>query len=72
MDQFDFWYTRDLPFQGRDAVILSDDWHPLLPEVLAQFERTSPPSTIAVKRLGVWVKNYYVTKAYGFKGGRVS
>ncbi len=72
VDQFDFWYTSDRPFKARDAVILSDDWHPILPEVLAQFERTSPPSTIAVKRFGVWIKNYYVTKAYRFKGGRVS
>jgi hypothetical protein len=72
IDQFDFWYTSDRPFKGRDAVIVVDDWHPILPEFLAQFERTTIPTTVPVTRFGIWIKNYYVLRAYGFKGGRVS
>ncbi|MGA7937441.1 MAG: 4-amino-4-deoxy-L-arabinose transferase, partial [Kovacikia sp.] len=72
VDQFDFWYTSDSPFKGRNAVILSDDWHPVQPELLAQFEQTSMPITVSVTRFGIWIKNYYVLKGFRFKGGRVS
>ena len=72
VDQFDFWYTSDAAFKGRNALILSDDWHPIQPELLAQFDRVSAPTTIAIVRFGIWIKNYYLVKGYGFRGGRVS
>ena len=72
VDQFDFWYTSDAAFKGRNALILSDDWHPVQPELLAQFDRVSEPTTIAIDRFGIWIKNYYLVKGYGFRGGRVS
>ncbi|MBD2074704.1 glycosyltransferase family 39 protein [Phormidium sp. FACHB-592] len=72
VDQFDFWYTNDAPFKGRNALLLSDDWHPLQPELLAQFDRTSEQTTIAIVRFGIWIKNYYLVKGYGFRGGKVS
>lgn len=72
VDQFDFWYTSDADFKGRDAIILADDWHPVLPELLTQFEQVSEPVIVPVTRFGVWIKNYYVIKGYHFKGGRVS
>jgi 4-amino-4-deoxy-L-arabinose transferase-like glycosyltransferase len=72
VDQFDFWYTSDAPFKGRNALLLSDDWHPLQPELLAQFEHTSERTTIAIVRSGIWIKNYYLVKGYRFCGGKVS
>ncbi|MBW4694924.1 MAG: glycosyltransferase family 39 protein [Lyngbya sp. HA4199-MV5] len=69
VDQFDFWYTSDAAFKGRNALILSDDWHPVKPELLAQFDRTSERTTIAISRFGIWIKNYYLVKGYGFRGG---
>jgi len=72
VDQFDFWYTSDREFKGRNAVILSDDWHPTPPELLSQFEQTSEPITIPAMRFGVWIKNYYLVKGFRFKGGKVS
>jgi hypothetical protein len=72
VDQFDFWYTHDRTFKGRNAVILSDDWHPIQPELLSQFERTSASLRVSVTRFGIWIKNYTVLKAYKFKGGKVS
>jgi 4-amino-4-deoxy-L-arabinose transferase-like glycosyltransferase len=72
VDQFDFWYTDDREFKGRNAVILSDDWHPIQPKLLAQFEQISPPTKVSVTRLGVWIKNYSVFKGYRFKGGKVA
>ncbi|MBF2029829.1 MAG: glycosyltransferase family 39 protein [Oscillatoriales cyanobacterium C42_A2020_001] len=65
VDQFDFWYDAN-KLKGRNAVILADDWHPLTPKLLSQFERTSEPQTFAVKRFGFWIKNYHVVKAYAF------
>ncbi|XGV99263.1 MAG: ArnT family glycosyltransferase [Leptolyngbya sp. BL-A-14] len=72
IDQFDFWYTSDAAFKGRNALILSDDWHPIQPKLLAQFDRTSERTTIAISRFGIWIKNYYLVKGYGFRGGKVS
>ncbi|MBW4579055.1 MAG: glycosyltransferase family 39 protein [Tildeniella nuda ZEHNDER 1965/U140] len=72
IDQFDFWYTDDAAFKGRNALILSDDWHPVQPKLLAQFDRTSERKTIAIFRFGIWIKNYYLVKGYEFRGGRVS
>ena len=72
VDQFDFWYTSDAAFKGRNALLLSDDWHPIQPELLAQFDHTSEPTTVAIVRFGIWIKNYYIVKGYGFRGGKVS
>ncbi|BAU10875.1 dolichyl-phosphate-mannose-protein mannosyltransferase [Leptolyngbya sp. NIES-3755] len=67
IDQFDFWYRDPKPLQGKDAVILSDDWYPAELMVLSKFDRTSEPITVPVQRFGVWIKNYYVRKGYNFK-----
>jgi len=67
VDQFDFWYPSDRPFQGKNAVILSDDWFPVQLSLVAKFDRVSQPVTVPVIRFGVWIKNYYIQKGYGFK-----
>jgi len=61
VDQFDFWYDA-AQLQGKNAVILADDWHPLTPALTAQFHQTSNPVTVSVKRFGWWVKNYYIVR----------
>lgn len=66
IDQFDFWYEAE-QLKGRNAVILYDDWHPLEPKLVAQFERTSEPITIPVQLFGVWIKNYYAIVGYQFR-----
>ena len=68
IDQFDFWYDQE-QFQGKNALILGDDWHPICPELLSQFKRTSPLETISVRRFGIWIKNYYVLIGFGFNAG---
>ncbi len=67
VDQFDFWYPSDRPFEGRNAVILSDDLFPVQSSLVAKFDRVSQPVTVPVIRFGVWIKNYYIQKGYGFK-----
>ncbi|MBF2035025.1 MAG: glycosyltransferase family 39 protein [Leptolyngbyaceae cyanobacterium T60_A2020_046] len=68
IDQFDFWYDRDR-MAGRDALLLGDDWHPICPAHMAMFERTDPPETITVQRLGVFIKTYTLLRGYGFDAG---
>ncbi|PZV10191.1 MAG: 4-amino-4-deoxy-L-arabinose transferase [Leptolyngbya sp.] len=69
IDQFDVWYKPDL-LKGKNAVILTDDWHPADPKLLAQFERTSAPIAIPVTRFGRSLKTYYLIKGYGFQATR--
>ena len=66
VDQFDFWYPGDRALRGKNAVLLSDDWHPLPSQLASRFDRTSKPVTVTVDRFGVWIKHYYVQKGYGF------
>lgn len=67
IDQFDFWQQRDADqLQGKQALILADDWHPLTPDILAHFEANLEPKTIPITRFGRWIKNYYLTVAFGY------
>jgi len=66
VDQFDFW-ADGRAIAGQNAILISDDWHPLPSQLLAQFARTSEPIIVAVDRFGVWIKNYYVRRGYGFR-----
>lgn len=68
LDQFDFWYDHDA-LQGRDAVLLGETWHPICPTHLAMFERTDPPETVEIKRLGVTLQTYTLVRGYGFQAG---
>lgn len=67
VDQFDFWQRDQQKLAGKDAVILSDDLFPAESMVLSKFQKVSEPTTIPIKRFGVWIKNYYVRKGYQFK-----
>jgi 4-amino-4-deoxy-L-arabinose transferase-like glycosyltransferase len=71
IDQFDFWNVNDHLLNGRNAVILSDDWFPIVPKLLTQFEKVSEPETVSIKRFGVWIKNYYV-QSYRLKSSALS
>ncbi|MGV0026041.1 ArnT family glycosyltransferase [Phormidesmis priestleyi] len=72
VDQFDFWSAPDHSLTGKNAVIVSDNWFPVVPKLLAQFDRVSEPETVSIKRFGVWIKNYYVQRGYRFKGSNSS
>jgi 4-amino-4-deoxy-L-arabinose transferase-like glycosyltransferase len=66
IDQFDFWYDP-AALEGRDAVLVGDRWHPICPTHLAMFERTDPPSTLPVSRLGIFIKEYTLVRGYRFQ-----
>ncbi|MBW4522242.1 MAG: glycosyltransferase family 39 protein [Scytolyngbya sp. HA4215-MV1] len=69
IDQFDFWYAGDRALQGKNAIILSDTWHPANSTLLAHFAHCSTPRKIVIARWGIWVKDYFLTQGYGFRGG---
>jgi 4-amino-4-deoxy-L-arabinose transferase-like glycosyltransferase len=67
ISQFNFWNDK-AQLQGKDAVILWDDWHPLNLNLMERFEQTSERTIVPVYRFGFWIKNYYLTKGYRFRG----
>ena len=66
MDQTDFWYNVDA-LDGRDAVLLGEDWHPICPAHLAMFERTGSPQTLTIQRFGRPIQTYHLVTGYGFR-----
>jgi hypothetical protein len=66
IDQTDFWYNVER-LDGRDAVLLGEDWHPICPAHLAMFERTGSPQTLTVQRLGRPIQTYHLVTGYGFR-----
>lgn len=67
VDQFDFWYRDLRSLEGKNAVIVSDDWFPIELMVRSKFKGVSEPVTVSIKRFGIWIKNYYIHKGYYFK-----
>ena len=70
IDQFDIWYDRRLrqgTLQGRNTVLLYDEWHPLDRELRSRFDRVSPSLAIPIFRYGKLIKTYYTVKAYNFQ-----
>jgi 4-amino-4-deoxy-L-arabinose transferase-like glycosyltransferase len=65
-DQFDIW-ARRRSLAGKPALLLADDWHPLLPDLAQQFEQLTGPQTLSVRRWGGWIKNYYLYQGQGFQ-----
>ncbi len=51
--QFDFW-----PAPAEDAVILTDEWHPLSPEIRAAFASITPLDSLTVSRFGKPLMTY--------------
>ncbi|CAN1211678.1 glycosyltransferase family 39 protein [Tumidithrix helvetica PCC 7403] len=67
VSQFTLWNLQQ-ERMGQDAIVLSDDWYPLTATVKSKFARMSESQTVPVSLFGIWLKNYYLTKGYGFKG----
>jgi 4-amino-4-deoxy-L-arabinose transferase-like glycosyltransferase len=66
LDQSDFWYDME-SLDGRDAVLLGEDWHPICPAHLAMFERTGSPQTLTIQRFGRPMQTYHLVTGYGLR-----
>jgi Dolichyl-phosphate-mannose-protein mannosyltransferase len=66
-DQFGIWYARRRQqgtLQGRNAVLLYDEWHPLNETLRSRFHHISTPLNIPVIRYGKVIKTYHLVKAF--------
>ncbi|WP_198804758.1 ArnT family glycosyltransferase [Leptolyngbya sp. BL0902] len=70
IDQTDFWYDVEA-LDGRDAVLLGEDWHPICPAHLAMFERTDLPQIVTIQRLGRPIQTYHLVTGYGFRAREI-
>ncbi len=68
IDQFDFWYQNQT-LEGRDAMLLGEDWHPICPAHLAMFDHTDPVEKLTIRRFGHTLQTYQLVRSYGFKAG---
>ncbi|MEM9815282.1 MAG: glycosyltransferase family 39 protein [Cyanobacteria bacterium P01_D01_bin.6] len=66
IDQFDFWYNP-ANLDGRDGLLLGDDWHPICPTHLAMFARTDSSATLTVQQLGTFIKQYTAVHGERFR-----
>ena len=66
IDQTDFWYDIEA-LDGRDAVLLGEDWHPICPAHLAMFERTGSSQTLTIRRFGRPLQTYHLVTGYGLR-----
>jgi 4-amino-4-deoxy-L-arabinose transferase-like glycosyltransferase len=71
IDQTDFWYDVEA-LDGRDAILLGEDWHPICPAHLAMFDRTGSPQTLTVQRFGRPIQTYHLVTGYGFRAREIS
>lgn len=71
LDQTDFWYDVE-NLDGRDAVLLGEEWHPICPTHLAMFERTGSPQTLTIQRFGRPIQTYHLVTGYGFQAREIA
>ncbi|XGB41582.1 MAG: glycosyltransferase family 39 protein [Nodosilinea sp. LVE1205-7] len=68
IDQFDFWYQNQA-LEGRDAILLGEDWHPICPAHRAMFDHTDSVESLTIRRFGHSLQTYQLVRGYGFKAG---
>ncbi|MHB1111516.1 MAG: ArnT family glycosyltransferase, partial [Devosia sp.] len=65
-EQFDFWFVPD-EHAAENAVIVSDLWRPLTPEIEARFARITLVETVAVMRHGKGIDTYQIYLGEGYR-----
>jgi 4-amino-4-deoxy-L-arabinose transferase-like glycosyltransferase len=63
--QFDLW-RDEAALAGKDALILSDDWHPLDAMVAGRFAAVEPVAEVPVVRFGRTLKTYFLHAGRGY------
>lgn len=65
ISQFTLWFDHDKR-AGQDALILTDEWHPMSDVIAARFETVEEVSRIRVERFGINLTEYtfYIGRAY--------
>ena len=68
LDQFDVLY-KSSELEGRDAILIGENWHPICALHLQMFEDVEPAQTIKIKRFGKTLQTYTIVIGRGFKAG---
>ncbi len=63
---FDFWRDETV-LAGRDAIILTNEWHPLSPEITGRFAKVQRLETRTVQRFGAEVATYTFYLGTGYR-----
>lgn len=64
-DQFDFW-RDEAGRAGLDAIVLTDDRHPLQDDMRARFAALEPLEVVTVTRFGYAIRNYQILHGRGY------
>ncbi|PZV12055.1 MAG: 4-amino-4-deoxy-L-arabinose transferase [Pseudanabaena sp.] len=68
ISQFTIWNLENEVKQGgKNAILISDQWHPLTNEAIAHFDKVTPISNVKISRFGVNLKTYEIAIGRNYK-----
>ncbi len=68
VSQFTIWNLENAAKQnGKNAILISDQWYPLTDVVTNHFDRITPISNVTISRFGVYLKTYDIAIAQNYK-----
>ena len=66
--QFTIWNLQNAAKQnGKNAVLISDQWYPLTNVAIAHFDQVIPVSKVNISRFGVPLKTYQIAIGRNYK-----
>jgi len=68
ISQFTIWNLENAAKQkGKNAIFISDQWHPLDEKAIAHFDRVTPITKVPISRFGVYLKTYEIAIGQNYK-----
>jgi 4-amino-4-deoxy-L-arabinose transferase-like glycosyltransferase len=68
ISQFTIWNLENAAQQnGKNAILISDQWYPLTDEAIAHFDQVTPISNVAINRFGLYLKTYEIAIGQNYK-----
>ena len=65
-DEYDVWFD-DRNYNGRNALIIYDEWKPPSPDLLSRFERIGKVQTVDIRKFGEPIKKMFLLPAYHYR-----
>jgi hypothetical protein len=68
ISQFTIWNLENAAQQnGKNAILISDQWYPLPDEAIAHFDQVIPISNVQIHRFGLHLKTYEIAIGQNYK-----
>jgi 4-amino-4-deoxy-L-arabinose transferase-like glycosyltransferase len=68
VSQFTIWNLENAAKQnGKNAIVISDQWYPLTDDAIAHFDRVTPISNVQIRRFGLYLKTYEIAIGKNYK-----